>query len=226
MKAKLKIAIDGPAASGKSTTARVVAQKLGYLYIDTGAMYRALTLAALESQTDIHDGEALAQLAETANIDLQFSENGTRTILNDNDVSEQIRLPKVTKVISIISAHPELREKMVEKQRALAVHGGVVMEGRDIGTNVLPDAEIKVYMIAGIKERAARRHSELTKKGIHLPLDEIEKDIESRDMLDSSRETAPLKAAKDAIYLDTSHMSIAEQVAWVLQQVANIQHIS
>lgn len=219
MNSKLKIAIDGPAASGKSTTARMVAQKLNYLYIDTGAMYRAITLAALESKVEINDEPALVLLAGNASIELQVTHDGVKTILNGVDVSEEIRLPKVTKVISVISAHKKLRKKMVEKQRFLARHGGVVMEGRDIGTHVLPDAEIKVFMIAGLKERVLRRHAELRKKGIEISLEQIEADIKRRDDLDSSRVTAPLKPAKDAVHIDTSLLSIDEQVDQVLKLV-------
>ncbi len=221
MNSKLKIAIDGPAASGKSTTARMVAKKLNYLYIDTGAMYRAITLTAIKSKIDINDEPALVLLAANASIELQVAHDGVKTILNGVDISEEIRLPKVTEVISVISAHKKLRREMVEKQRFLARHGGVVMEGRDIGTHVLPDAEIKVFMIAGLKERALRRHVELKKKGIEISLEEIEADIQRRDDLDSSRGTAPLKPAKDAVHIDTSLMSIDEQVARVLKLVAD-----
>ncbi len=219
MNSKLKIAIDGPAASGKSTTARMVAKKLNYLYIDTGAMYRAITLTAIKSKVDINDEPALVLLAGNASIELQVGHDGVKTILNGVDISEEIRLPKVTEVISVISAHKKLRREMVEKQRFLARHGGVVMEGRDIGTHVLPDAEIKVFMIAGLKERALRRHVELKKKGIEISLEEIEADIQRRDDLDSSRVTAPLKPAKDAVHIDTSVLSIDEQVAQVLKLV-------
>jgi len=219
MNSKLKIAIDGPAASGKSTTARMVAKKLNYLYIDTGAMYRAITLAALESKVETSDEPALVLLADNASIELQETHDGVKTVLNGVDVSEEIRLPKVTKVISVISAHKKLRRKMVEKQRFLARHGGVVMEGRDIGTHVLPDAEIKVFMVAGLKERVLRRHLELKKKGIEINLEEIEADIQRRDDLDSSRATAPLKPAKDAIHIDTSLLSIDDQVALVMKLV-------
>ena len=219
MNSKLKIAIDGPAASGKSTTARMVAKKLNYLYIDTGAMYRAITLAALETKVEINDEPALVLLADNASIELQVTHDGVKTVLNGVDVSEEIRLPKVTKVISVISAHKKLRRKMVEKQRFLARHGGVVMEGRDIGTHVLPNAEIKVFMVAGLKERVLRRHLELKKKGIEINLEEIEADIQRRDDLDSSRATAPLKPAKDAIHIDTSLLSIGDQVALVMKLV-------
>ena len=158
-------------------------------------------------------------VAEESSIDLHIENDQVNTFLNGKNVSELIRLPKVTKVISIISAHKGLREKMVEKQRILARQGGVVMEGRDIGTHVLPDAEIKVFMTAGLRERALRRYSELKKKGVESSLDEIQADIERRDELDSSRATAPLKPAADAVHVDTSHMAIKDQVDWVLNLV-------
>ena len=219
MHTKLKIAIDGPAASGKSTTARLVAKKLNYLYIDTGAMYRAITLAAIRSKCDIDNESALAELANNSSIELKNVNDNIRTFLNGTDVSEEIRLPEVTKIISIVAAHKALREIMVEKQRFLAQYGGVVMDGRDIGTHVLPNAEIKVFMIAGLRERALRRFDELIKKYVDIKLEEIESEIQQRDDLDSSRETSPLKPANDAVHIDTSHLSIEEQVEQVLKLV-------
>lgn len=221
MNVKIKIAIDGPAASGKSTTARLVAKKLNYLYIDTGAMYRAITLAVLRGKCDVNNESALAELANNSSIELKSVNDNIKTFLNGTDVSEEIRLPEVTKIISIVAAHKRLRELMVEKQRFLAQHGGVVMDGRDIGTHVLPNAEIKVFMVAGLGERALRRYDELIKKDVDIKLEEIESEIQERDELDSSRATSPLKPAKDAVHIDTSHLSIEEQVDQVLKLVEN-----
>jgi CMP/dCMP kinase len=221
MNSKLKIAIDGPAASGKSTTARLVAKKLNYLYIDTGAMYRAITLAALRSDCNINNESELSELAQHSKIELKSVNDEIRTFLNGRDVSEEIRLPEVTKIISIVAAHKALREIMVKKQRFLAQDGGVVMDGRDIGTHVLPNAEIKVFMIAGLRERALRRYDELIKKDVDIKLEEIESEIQQRDELDSSRATSPLKPAKDAVHIDTSRLSIKEQVDQVLKLVEN-----
>lgn len=226
MHTKLKIAIDGPAASGKSTTARLVAKKLNYLYIDTGAMYRAITLAAIRSKCDIDNESALAELANKSSIELKNVNDNIRTFLNGTNVSEEIRLPEVTKIISIVAAHKAVREIMVEKQRSLAQYGGVVMDGRDIGTHVLPNAEIKVFMIAGLRERALRRYDELIKKNVGIKLEEIESEIQQRDDLDSSRATSPLKPANDAIHIDTSHLSIEEQVEQVLKLVKNYIQIN
>jgi len=219
MSNKIRIAIDGPAASGKSTTARLVAEKLNFLYIDTGAMYRAITLAVLMDDLDVYDEDAVVTLARKSKIELISVDREIRTYLNDKDVSEEIRLPDVTKIISIVSAYHHVREIMVEKQQQLASHGNVVMEGRDIGTNVIPDAEIKIFMDATIRQRALRRHRELKQKGISMSLWEIENEIQKRDELDSSRETAPLKPAEDAHRLDTSVLTISEQVDLVLKLV-------
>jgi cytidylate kinase len=221
MNNKLRIAIDGPAASGKSTTAKLVAKKLSYLYIDTGAMYRAVTLAALQKRVNLDDGTSLTRLAEKCEILLKEDNDRIVTLLNNQDVSEQIRSPEVTRAISTVSAHKDLRALMVKKQQQLAAGGGVVMDGRDIGTHVLPDAEIKVFMVAGIKERAKRRYHELQAKGVKTSLDEITADIERRDRMDATRATAPLTAAKDAIHIDTSMLTIAQQVDKVLQLVSD-----
>jgi cytidylate kinase len=219
MEHRLRIAIDGPAASGKSTTAKLVAKELHYLYIDTGAMYRAITLAALRNKVDIHNGQALSELATRTSIELRPERNDICTFLNGMDVTNEIRMPQVTKVISVISAHQVLREIMVGKQQQLAKDGAVVMDGRDIGTHVLPDAEIKIFMIADLRQRAQRRYDELRKKGVHADLNEIESEIQHRDELDSSRAASPLKPAPDAIHIDTSNLSIPQQVKKVLQIV-------
>ncbi len=215
----IRIAIDGPAASGKSTTARLVARALGFLYVDTGAMYRAVTLAVLEQGIDPADGAAIARLAEKIRIDQTGTGAETRTHLNGRDVSREIRLPAITAVISQVSSHAPLRRIMVDIQREMARRGNVVMEGRDIGTVVIPDAEIKVFMRASLEERAKRRLQELTQKGLRSSLAEITADISRRDEIDASRSNSPLKAAADAVILDTSDLSIEEQVEFVLKLV-------
>ena len=212
----LVIAIDGPAASGKSTTARLLAQHLGYMYIDTGAMYRAVTLAILRRHINLGDQEAVIRIVLEINIQLKMKENGLRTFLNDEDVSEAIRAPEIDEVISIISSNIRLREIMVEKQRKIAQAGGIIMDGRDIGTVVLPNAHIKIFMQADLDSRAKRRYEELCEKGIKTPLTKIKNEIELRDHLDSTRETSPLIPATDAHIIDTTHLSIDEQVHAVL----------
>jgi cytidylate kinase len=209
MKFKITIAIDGPAASGKSTTAKFLADKLNYTYIDTGAMYRAATLAVLEKQIDVNDEEAVINYVQSLKIELKA---GNHTFLNGKDVSNEIRAPRINEVISIISSYPQVRKKMVQLQQAMAAQGGVLMDGRDIGTVVLPDADLKVFMIASIEQRAERRLKELKQRGEDISLDVVKDEIANRDKLDSSRAASPLKKAADARELDTSDLSIEDQV--------------
>ena len=209
MKSKITIAIDGPAASGKSTTARILAEKLNYIYIDTGAMYRAATLAVLDNGVDVNDEEKVSDLVQKLKIELK---TGNLTFLNGRDITHLIRVPRINKVISIISTYPEVRRKMVQLQQAIASRGGVVMDGRDIGTVVLPDAELKVFMIASIEQRAERRLKELEQQEEKISFEVVKNEIVNRDKLDSSRATSPLKKASDARELDTSNLSIDDQV--------------
>ncbi len=204
------IALDGPAGSGKSTTARMVAEKLGYIYIDTGAMYRAVTLAAVRKGISLSDNE-LAALVGTVRVTLEQSPTGQRTLLDGQDVSAEIRLPEVTQHVSRVSASAAVREAMVAAQRAIGIRGGVVMDGRDIGTVVFPQAELKVFMTASIDERAKRRASELQRKGIDTSAEIIAIEIEERDRYDSNREISPLRQASDARLLDTSSLLPEEQ---------------
>ena len=218
---KIKIAIDGPAASGKSTTAKIIAQKLNYLYIDTGAMYRALTLAILNAKIDISNKKEIIKISKKSKIELRQIDNELHTFLNDKDVSHEIRLPQINQVISSISAYPEIRKIMVEKQRTLSKDGGIVMDGRDIGTVVLQDAEVKIYMEAQLEERAKRRYNELKSKGVQADLAEIKKEIARRDQIDSTRAASPLKPAEDAIIIDTSNLTIEEQTNACLELINN-----
>jgi len=222
MTRKIKIAIDGPAASGKSTTARLLAKKLGYLYIDTGAMYRAATLAVLRAGVDVNDEEAVARCVKNSTIGLRIENGAQKTMLNGEDVSTLIRTPEINRVISIVSSYPEVRKILIEQQRALARNGGVVMDGRDIGTVVLPDAELKVFLVASLDERARRRQLELEKQGIYLSLDEIKEEIARRDKLDSERAMSPLRKAEDARELDTTHLTIEQQVATIYRWAQEI----
>ena len=216
---KLTIAIDGPAASGKSTTARKVAQILNYLYIDTGAMYRALTLAVLNNQISETDEKEVVKIARASKIQLISGKSEPRTILNNKDVSDEIRHPEVNRIISIISAYKEVREIMKVNQQELAREGGVVMDGRDIGTVVLPEADIKIFMDASVDNRADRRMKELTNKNIQVDRESIKEEIVKRDLIDSTRDVAPLKPAEDAIIIDTSDLTIDEQVQRVIDIV-------
>lgn len=212
------IAIDGPAGSGKTTTARLLAERLGFTYIDTGAMYRALTLAALEHGVPMND-EALAALLERSSIELRHTPQGQRTYLDGRDVTERIRMPDVTAHVSQVSSFPSVRAAMVRIQQQLGARGGVVMDGRDIGTAVFPDADVKVYMTADLVTRAERRLEELRATDPALTLDDVIRQLDERDQLDSSREHNPLRRAEDAIVIDTTNLSIEEQVERIARYV-------
>ncbi|MEX2116944.1 MAG: (d)CMP kinase [Bacteroidota bacterium] len=222
---KIVIAIDGPAASGKSTTAKLVAERLGYLHLDTGAMYRAITLRALRENVSVHDAQQMGVLARNSQIGLRRTKNGNRVFLLEEDVTEEIRTPQVSRQVSAVSSHPTVRAVLVEQQRRLARDGGVVLEGRDIGTVVFPTAELKIFMVADISERARRRRQDLAKTGVQLDNETVAKEIADRDTLDSTREASPLKKADDAIKLDTSGLTIAEQVDFIVSKAMEIlQH--
>ncbi|MED2972732.1 (d)CMP kinase [Fictibacillus sp. B-59209] len=220
MNKKLKIAIDGPAGAGKSTVAKLVADKLSYIYIDTGAMYRALTYKALSSKSDLHDGSMLQSLLKETNIELEITGDGQAVILDGSDVSKEIRSSDVTNNVSFVATPQEVREEMVRRQQELASEGGVVMDGRDIGTHVMPDAELKVFLIASVEERAKRRYDENKSKGYETDLEKLKEEISLRDKRDSEREFAPLKKADDAIELDTTSMSIEDVVNEILHLVS------
>lgn len=216
---KMVIAIDGPAASGKSTTAKLVARKLGYLYIDTGAMYRAMALKALGENVSLSDIGAVGRMVESTVIDQKPGPDGVRTFLDGRDVSQEIRTPEMSLAASDISAISIVRKRLVRLQQKMGRHGGVVMEGRDITTVVFPNAEVKVFMKASISERARRRMEELKAKGIEYQLDELEKQIADRDAQDSQRTDSPLTCAPDAMVIDTSALTIEQQVEKVLEAV-------
>lgn len=214
---KMNIAIDGPASAGKSTIAKKVAEKLGYIYLDTGAMYRTLTYAALSNGSDLHDEEALHKLLQGIRITFSTAENEMqRVFLNEEDVTESIRSEQVTQNVSLVSSFAKVREEMVARQKSIARSGGVVMDGRDIGTVVLPDAEVKIFMTATAEERALRRYKENMAKGMTTSLEELTEDMKRRDHLDSTRTISPLKKADDAIVLDSTHLEIDEVVKRIL----------
>ena len=203
------IAIDGPAGAGKSTIAKLLAKKLQLLYIDTGAMYRALALQALRKGITPDEQEKIALIAEKTRITLL--ENGDRNIsvfLDDEDVTDAIRSPEVTALVSSIAALPEVRMYLVEQQRAIAKRGGVVMDGRDIGTFVLPHADLKFFLTASIEERAKRRYLEMAAKGFEVELEALSQELLVRDSQDENRALAPLKQAEDAILIDTTGLDI------------------
>jgi cytidylate kinase len=214
---ELVIAIDGPAASGKSTTARLVAAALGYVHVDTGAMYRALTLKALRQGVSPEDQDAVSSIAESSHVELRDDGGTVHVLLDGEDVREAIRTPEVTNAVSLVSSYPRVRSVLVREQRAMGKNGGIVMDGRDIGTVVFPDADIKFFMVAGIDARARRRRLELRAKGIEADEAELSRQIAGRDLQDSTRDQSPLRRADDAIDVDTSGMTIDEQVAFVVR---------
>lgn len=218
MKKRFIIAIDGPAGSGKSTTARLVAKKLGFLYIDSGAIYRALTLQILRKGISIKDEKKLVQLMQNTHIEIQYKENGYGIFLNGEDVTHEIRSPEVTAYVSVVSEIPKVREVTTQTQRDLADDCSVVLEGRDIGTVVFPEANLKIFMEASLKERVKRRFKELQINGFNINLEDVENEIVKRDKIDSKRDTSPLRKAKDAIVLDTTHLDIDEQVDFIIKK--------
>ena len=209
-----KVAIDGPAGSGKSTISKLLAKKLGYVHIDTGAMYRAITIEAIKRGIDLKDRNAYGFID---NVDIKYVSD--RIYLNGKDVSEEIRMPYVTENVSMVSSIPYVRQRLCDLQRKVAKEGLIVMDGRDIGYNVLPDADVKIFLVASIEERTKRRALELEAKGIQVNFEELKEDLVRRDYADSNRDTSPLKKANDAILLDTTELSIEEVVAEICKLI-------
>ena len=206
------IAIDGPAASGKSTTSRGVATRMGITYLDTGAMYRAITLGLMEHGVSFKDLSAITEFLDTVNIYFEDSNSGNNIFLNDKSVTNQIRSSTVTEKVSEVSAINVVRDSMVQIQREIAGNTDCVLEGRDIGTVVFPNADFKFFLVAGLKIRALRRQKDLNKIGEKKTIDEIKIDIRLRDELDTNRDNSPLLKAKDAIEIDTGLLTIGEQI--------------
>ena len=213
---KRVIAIDGPAGAGKSTVAKIVAEKLGYTYIDTGAMYRGVAWKTLKQSQAATDEDILRAVQEI-DVRLACTENGTCVTVDGTDVTQEIRTPEVTHIVSRVAALGPVREKMVELQRAMAADGAIVMDGRDIGTNVLPNADVKIFLTASVEERARRRYDEMKEKGYAVNFDKLKREIALRDKQDSEREISPLRQAEDAVLLDTTSLSIDEVVTYVLK---------
>lgn len=216
----IQIAIDGPASAGKSTIAKILASDLNFVYVDTGAMYRAITLAAFQAGVKPEDEAGVTALLPDLTITFEPGEPVQRVFLNGTEVTEAIRSVEVTANVSAVSAYAAVREAMTALQRDIAAKGGVVMDGRDIGTTVLPNAEVKIFLIASVAERAQRRFKENQAKGMNTTLPELEVAIEKRDYLDSHREISPLKKADDAVELDTTGLSIDGVVAAVKDIIA------
>jgi cytidylate kinase len=216
------IAIDGPAGSGKSTTAKVLAARLGYIYLDTGAMYRALTCFALKTNISPSDGTTLAALARKVPITFETQKDVNRVFISGREVTEEIRTPEVTRHVSEVSAHKEVRRSMVAKQRQMAKKGSIVAEGRDTSTVVFPNADIKIYLSASVKERARRRLLDVTKMGVSTTVEEQEADIIRRDEYDSNRAHSPLKKAPGAFTIDTTDMTVEGQVDYIISLIRQV----
>lgn len=207
------MAIDGPASSGKSTVAKIIAKRFGYVYCDTGAMYRSVTWAALENGIDVSDTKRVIDLARRIKITFEPGQPDQRVFVDGHEVTKDIRTEKIAANVSAVAAIPEVRAQMVEQQRQIAQAGGIVMDGRDIGTTVLPDAQVKVFLVASAHERARRRYEENLQKGLATQsLDELEAAIKLRDQKDSTRKVSPLTQAKDAILIDTTSLTIDQVV--------------
>ena len=213
-----QIAIDGPAGAGKSTVAKAVAERLGYIYVDTGAMYRAMALYLLRRHIDAADAEGISE-ASHADITISYVDGAQQVLLNGENVTGLLRTEEVGNMASASSVNPDVRKKLVELQQALAARENVVMDGRDIGTCVLPDANVKVYLTASTGCRAKRRYDELSAKGEDCNLEEIEADIRERDERDMTREFSPLRQAEDAVLVDSSDMTVEEVIGKIISLV-------
>ncbi|MFB9769508.1 (d)CMP kinase [Lactiplantibacillus modestisalitolerans] len=216
-KQALQVAIDGPASAGKSTVAKLVAKQFGYIYVDTGAMYRAVTYWSMQHNVELTDEAAVTAAMQSLKITFKPGDPDQLVFANQEDITTAIRQPDVTNNVSTIAALPRVREILTEHQRTMADAGGIVMDGRDIGTTVLPHAEVKIFLVASAAERAKRRYAENIQKGIETPLAQLQAEIELRDHKDSTRKVSPLTQAPDAILVDTTPLSIDEVVATIAE---------
>ena len=216
---KIAIAIDGPAGAGKSSISKVVANELGYLYIDTGAMYRGVTWAVLDSHVDVNNQKEVEALLPSLNLTLEPTANACKVYVKGQDVTDLIRQQQINENVSTIASYKGVREYLVERQQAMAAVGGVILDGRDIGSVVLPKAELKIYLTASVDARAKRRWLEVQGTSNEQPLEEIKKNVESRDEMDKNRDESPLVCVEDAIVVDSSNMTFDETVKHILHLV-------
>lgn len=221
MMTNIQIAIDGPASAGKSTIAKILASNLKYVYVDTGAMYRTITLAAKQAGISYDDEQSITELLDTTDIRFEPGTPVQHVFLNNQEVTSLIRSTEVTNNVSLVSSYAAVRENLVERQRAIASHDNVIMDGRDIGTTVLPKAQVKIFLVASVEERAQRRYRENVSKGIATDLDTLRKEIEMRDYKDSHRQISPLVQAKDAILVDTTGQTIEQVVDEITKIIKN-----
>lgn len=216
-----QVAIDGPASAGKSTIAKILATKLNYVYVDTGAMYRTITLAAKKNGIAYNDEEKIKNLLSQTEIRFEPSTPVQRVFLNDTDVTEEIRSAEVTNNVSVVASFADVRSNLVNRQREIANNNSVIMDGRDIGTTVLPEADVKIFLVASVDERAQRRYKENVAKGMTTDLETLKREIEARDYKDSHRQISPLTQAKDAILVDATGQSIDDVVAKIANIIEN-----
>ena len=216
---KIAIAIDGPAGAGKSSISKVVANELGYLYIDTGAMYRGVTWAVLDSHVDVNGQKAVEALLPSLDLTLEPTASACKVFVKGQDVTDLIRQQQINENVSTIASYKGVREYLVERQQAMAAIGGVILDGRDIGSVVLPDAELKIYLTASVDARAKRRWLEVQGTSNEQPLEDIKKNVESRDEMDKNRDESPLVCVEDAIIVDSSNMTFDETVEHILHLV-------
>lgn len=217
----IAVAIDGPSGAGKSTIARLLAKEFGYIYVDTGALYRAIGLFVLQNGFKLEEHERICGLLPNINLKLEYKDGEQRVILNNADVSEDIRKPEVSMAASAVSAIPKVREFLLDLQRNIAAENNVIMDGRDIGTVILPNAQIKIFLFASAEERAKRRHLELKQKGIDCDFQQVYEELKVRDYNDSHRAVAPLKPSPDAIFIDTSGNTLEQSVELLRKVIQN-----
>ena len=218
----IQVAIDGPASAGKSTVAKILAKKMGYIYCDTGAMYRVVTYNALQNNVDLDNVDELMTMLNKLVISFDYVDGVQHVYSNGTDVTDEIRMPDVTRHVSEVAAIKQIRQELVNRQKDISKSQSIVMDGRDIGTVVLPHADLKIFLIASVKERAERRYKENLEKGITTSLDELQKEIEDRDYFDSTRKESPLVQAEDAIKLDTTGLSIDEVVKAIENELKKV----
>lgn len=217
------VTLDGPAASGKSTTARLVAQRLDWLYLDTGAMYRAMAVNTLKNNIALNDVERIAKMSETVTIEMKHDKETTRIYVDGEEVTREIRTPEIDRAVGPVCEVSRVRERLVDLQRQIAQGRNIVAEGRDMGTVVFPTAECKFYFVASLEERAKRRVADLNRQGIEISIEKMMEEIEARDQRDSQRDISPLKRADDAIDVDTTSLNIDEQVNFVISKIKETQ---
>lgn len=214
---KIKVAIDGPAGAGKSSVAKMVAEKLGYVYVDTGAMYRAITWSVLDQNINLNDAKRILIMLENIDLTLKPSHAGQQFWINGQDVTSHIRSPLINQNVSRIAQMPNVRQFLTDIQKRMSTEGGIVMDGRDIGTIVMPDAQLKIFLTASVEERARRRYVELRAAGNDLVMDQLIKEISERDRMDEQREISPLCQAEDAIFLDCTELSMRQVIDMIVE---------